>query len=217
MTTAKPLRADAQRNRDALLVKAREVFEAGDFNLRFDEFARLAGVGVGTLYRHFPTREALAEAVYNGEIATLCDRARQLQATLPALMALTTFLRGMVDHMEAHQGLARTLTTLMATRSDALAEGGQALERTVTTLMAAAVRDGAVRDDVGTGAVMMALHGIGAARDRPGWRTVADGVITLLIDGLRQPSVGDRQQHSGEQEEDGLNSGIASERQTVDE
>ena len=190
MTTDKPLRSDAQRNREALLATAREVFDAGGFfDLRFDDFAGLAGVGTGTLYRHFPTREALAEAVYHDEIDMLCDRARQLQATLPAEDALTTFLRGMVDHMHTHQGLARTLATLMATSSDALAEGSRTLEQTVTNLITAAVQDGAVRDDVGAGAVMMALHGIGAAHNRPGWRAEADGVITLVLDGLRRSAL----------------------------
>jgi hypothetical protein len=93
--------------------------------------------------------------------------------------------------MHAHQGLARTLATLMATRSDALAEGSRTLEEAVTDLMAAAVKEGAVRDDVPAGAVMMALHGIGAAHDRPGWRAEADGVITLLLDGLRRSHSGD--------------------------
>jgi AcrR family transcriptional regulator len=187
MNADKSLRADARRNREALLATAREIFDAGRFfDLRFDDFARLAGVGTGTLYRHFPTREALAEAVYHEEIATLCERAHQLQATLPAEEALTTFLSGMVGHMHAHQGLARTLATLMATRSGALAEGSRALEQAVTDLLAAAVKDGAVRDDVGAGAVMMALHGIGGAHDRPDWRAEADGVITLVLDGLRR-------------------------------
>ncbi|WP_410624352.1 TetR/AcrR family transcriptional regulator [Amycolatopsis sp. cmx-8-4] len=184
----KPLRADARRNRDALVAKAREVFDAGGFfDLRFDDFARLAGVGTGTLYRHFPTREALAEAVYHEEVTALCDRARRLRATLPAQEALAAFLRGMVDHMDAHQGLARTLATLMTTGSSALAEGSQALEQAVTELVAAAVKGGSVRDDVGAGAVMMALHGIGAAHDRPDWRAEADGVITLVLDGLTRP------------------------------
>ena len=188
MTADKPLRADARRNRDVLIAKAREVFDAGDFfDLRFDDFARLAGVGTGTLYRHFPTREALAEAVYHGEVAALCDRARQLQATLPAAEALATFLRGMVDHIAAHEGLARTLATLMADRSGALAEGSRALEQAVTDLVTAATQDGTVRDDVSAGAIMMALHGIGAAHDRPDWRTEADGVITLVLDGLHRP------------------------------
>jgi AcrR family transcriptional regulator len=199
MTADKPLRADARRNREALLAAAREVFEAGSFfDLRFDDFARLAGVGIGTLYRHFPTREALAEAVYHGEVAVLCARARQLHATLPAEEALATFLRGMVDHIDAHQGLARTLATLMADRSGVLAEGSRALEQAVTDLVAAAVRDGAVRDDVDAGAVMMALHGIGAAHDRPGWRLEADGVITLVLDGLCRPYPGDSQRRSGQ-------------------
>ncbi|MEU5265865.1 TetR/AcrR family transcriptional regulator [Amycolatopsis sp. NPDC021455] len=184
----KPLRADARRNRDAVLAKAREIFDAGDFyDLRFDDFARLAGVGTGTLYRHFPTREALAEAVYREEVTTLCNRARELQATLPAGEALASFLRGMVGYIAAYQGLARTLATLMATGSGALAEGSRALEQVVTDLVAAAVRDGAIRDDVGAGALMMALHGIGAAHDRPDWRAEADDVITLVLDGLRRP------------------------------
>jgi AcrR family transcriptional regulator len=190
MTADKPLRADAQRKRDALLAKAREVFDAGGFfDLRFDDFARLAGVGTGTLYRHFPTREALAEAVYHGEVAALCDRARRLQATLPAAEALATFLRDMVDHIAAHQGLARTLATLMTTRSGALTEGSRELEQAVIDLVAAAVQEGTVRDDVDAGAVMMALHGIGAAHDRPGWRSEADGVITLVLDGLRSAPI----------------------------
>ncbi|MFF5248808.1 TetR/AcrR family transcriptional regulator [Streptosporangium sp. NPDC000095] len=204
MTTAKPLRADARRNREALIAKAREIFDTGDFfDLRFDDFAQLAGVGTGTLYRHFPTREALAEAVYHGEVAALCDRARRLQATLPAAEALATFLRDVVGYLDTHQGLARTLATLMATRSGVLAEGSRALEQAVTDLVTAAVKTGAVRDDVDAGAVMMALHGIGAAHDRPDWRAEADGVITLLLDGLRRSYSGDgpreREQESADE------------------
>src|SRR6188472_2864845 len=110
MTTDKPLRADARRNRDVLIAKAREIFDAGDFfDLRFDDFARLAGVGTGTLYRHFPTRAALAEAVYREELTAMCTRGRELQATLPATEALAAFLHGFVEHLHTHQGLARTL------------------------------------------------------------------------------------------------------------
>ncbi|SDP88183.1 TetR/AcrR family transcriptional regulator [Lentzea jiangxiensis] len=186
MTPAKPLRADAQRKRQALLDKAREMFDAGSFfDLRFDDFACLAGVGVGTLYRHFPTREELAEAVFREEVAALCDCARQLGSTLPAVEALASFLRGFVDYLDAHRGLARTLATLMASRAGTLAEGSQALERAVLDLVDAAVQEGALRRDVDGGAVMMALHGIGAAHDRPQWRVEADGLITVVLDGLR--------------------------------
>lgn len=184
MTTARPLRADARRNRDALLAKARELFADGCFDLRFDDFARLAGVGTGTLYRHFPTRAALAEAVYREEITAMCARARELHATLPAVEALAAFLRDFVQHLHTHQGLARTLATLMAGRSDALADGGRELDEVVAELLVAGAEDGTLRDDVGAGAVMMVLQGICTACDQPGSRVDADGAVTLVIDGL---------------------------------
>jgi AcrR family transcriptional regulator len=184
VTEVKPLRADARRNRDALLAKARELFAGGCFDLRFDDFAKLAGVGTGTLYRHFPTREALAEAVYREELVSMCDRARDLQASLPADEALAAFLRGFVDHLYSNEGLARTMATLMATRTSALAEGTRALGQVVTDLLAAGARAGTLRDDVGAGAVMMSLHGVCTAYD-PECRTDADGAITVVIDGLR--------------------------------
>ncbi|GAA2875444.1 TetR family transcriptional regulator [Actinoplanes cyaneus] len=186
MTAAKPLRADARRNRDALLAKARELFASGCFDLRFDDFAKLAGVGTGTLYRHFPTRAALAEAVYREELTAMCARAGELQATLPAAEALAAFLRGFVNHLHTHLGLARTLATLMATRSDALADGGRELDRAMAGLLAAGVEEGTIRDDVGAGAVMMVLQGICTACDEPGSREDADGAVTLLLDGLRR-------------------------------
>ena len=185
MAETKPLRADARRNRDALIAKGREIFAAGDAGVRFDDFAGLAGVGIGTLYRHFPTRESLAAAVYEEEVATLCELARAFRETLPAGEALTAMLRRMVDHIDAGQILARRLATVLAAAPEEMARGGQRLELAVTELVDDGVRAGVVRDDVPAGAVMMALHGIGAATDRPGWRAEADGVITLVIDGLR--------------------------------
>ncbi|MCC2307937.1 TetR/AcrR family transcriptional regulator [Cellulomonas chengniuliangii] len=187
MTTTKPLRADARRNREALLAKARELFAEGRFDMRFDDFARLAGVGTGTLYRHFPTREALAEAVYREEITAMCARARELHTTLPAAAALAAFLREFVDHVHAHQGLARTLATQMAGRSDTLADGGRELGQVIADLLAAGIKDGTIRDDVGAGAVMMVLEGICTACAQPGSRDDADGAIALVLDGLRRP------------------------------
>ena len=186
MTATKPLRADARRNRDALLAKARELFADGCFDLRFDDFARLAGVGTGTLYRHFPPRAALAEAVYREELTAMCARARELQAALPAVEALAAFLHGFVSHLHTHQGLARTLATLMAARSDALADGGRELDLVITDLLATGVEEGTIRDDVGAGAVMMVLQGICTACDQLGSRADADGAVTLVLDGLRR-------------------------------
>lgn len=188
MTSSRPLRADAQRNRDALIVRARELFAAGDEELRFDDFARLAGVGTGTLYRHFPTREILAAAVFQQESKTLCQLAATLHATLPAGEALEAFLRGMVEHIGVHQRLTRRLVTLLAASADEVVRSGQDLERAVTALVVDAIEEGDIRNDVPAGAVMMTLHGIGGAQDRPGWRREADDVITLLLDGLRSPT-----------------------------
>ena len=186
MTDAKPLRADARRNRDALIAKARELFASGCFTMRFDDFAKEAGVGTGTLYRHFPTREALAEAVYREELAAIGARAYELQATLPADEALEAFLRGFVSHLDSHEGLAQTLLTLMATRTGVMAEGAQTLGQVIDDLLAAAVSAGSIRDDVGAGAVMMVLQGICAAYNHPTYRADADGVITLVLAGLRR-------------------------------
>lgn len=186
MVAAKPLRADARRNRDALLTKARELFADGRFDLPFDEFARLAGLGTGTLYRHFPTRAALAEAVYREELAALCGRGRTLLATRPPAEALATFLRGFVAHLYGHEGLARTLASLLTAHPDTLEDGGRELGQVITDLLGAGVEEGTIRGDAGAGAVLMVLQGICTACGHPGTRADADGAVTLVIDGLRR-------------------------------
>ena len=186
MVEEKPMRADARRNRDALIAQGRELFAAGDESIRFDDFAERAGVGTGTLYRHFPTRESLAAAVYEQEVVTLCERARAFRDTLPAGKALAAMLRRMVDHIDEGQTLARRLAALLAATPDQMARSSRELEMAVAELVADGVTAGVVRDDVPAGAIMMALHGIGAAQGRPDWRAEADGVITLVIDGLNR-------------------------------
>lgn len=179
---ARALRADARRNRDAIVAAAREVFDR-DEQLRFDDFAARAGVGVGTLYRHFPTREALAAAVYEGEVAALCDRADDRSQT--PVENLDAFLRGFVEYVLAHAGLARALAAVADPA--VFAEGGIELERTVADLLARAATDGAIRSDVTVGAVMIVLHGIGSTTDRPLWASEARAAVELLLAGLRTP------------------------------
>ncbi|MDQ0644089.1 TetR/AcrR family transcriptional regulator [Microbacterium murale] len=179
MAEVRAMRADARRNRDAIVAAARAAFDRGD-QLRFDDFAGRAGVGVGTLYRHFPTREALAAAVYQDEVLALCECARE--STGPAGEALEAFLRGFVDYVVVHAALARTLAALVGPHAQEL--GGSELERTVAELMDRAVADGAIREDVSSGAVMVVLHGIGSAVDRPLWASDSRAAIELLIDGI---------------------------------
>lgn len=158
---------------------ARAAFDHGE-HLRFDDFAGRAGVGVGTLYRHFPTREALAAAVYQDEVRALCERA--YDSTAPTGEALAEFLRGFVEYVVAHAALARTLAALVGAQLQA--EGGVDLERTVADLIDRASADDAIREGVSPGAVMVVLHGIGSAVDRPLWESEARAAIELLIDGI---------------------------------
>jgi AcrR family transcriptional regulator len=179
MTEPRAVRADARRNREAILVAARAVFDR-DEDVRFDDFAARAGVGVGTLYRHFPTRESLAAAVYQGEVAALCEQARD--SPRPPGETLADFLRGIADYIVAHAALARTLSAHVDAGTQA--DGGNDLERSIAELMARAADDGAIRGDVAPGAVMVVLHGIGSASDRPDWASESREAAELLIRGL---------------------------------
>ena len=173
------MRADARRNREAILTAARGVFDR-DEDLRFDDFASRAGVGVGTLYRHFPTREALAAAVYEGEVAALCDRASN--STQTSGEALATFLRDFANYIVSHAALARTLAALVD--PDIQSDGGNRVERTVVDLVARAVAEGSIRADSSPGAVLIVLHGIGSAMGRPNWASDSREAAELLIRGL---------------------------------
>jgi AcrR family transcriptional regulator len=186
MSGSRSPRADALRNRDAIVSAARSIFDRGE-QLRFDDFAARAGVGVGTLYRHFPTREALAAAVYQGEVAALCDQARD--ATRSAGDNLDALLRGFVDYVVEHAGLARTLAAVVDPVIQA--DGGNELEHTVAELMARAAAEGDIREDTAPGAVMIVLHGIGSAAGRPQWAAESRAAVELVIAGLRPPAGGD--------------------------
>ncbi|MCG2798411.1 MAG: TetR/AcrR family transcriptional regulator [Cellulomonas sp.] len=181
--TSKPLRADARRNRDAIVAAARTAFAHGDDGIRFDDFAGRAGVGAGTLYRHFPTRESLAAAVYREEADALCRLARDASADVAPGEALGRFLRGYVAYLDEHRALTRAL--IAASGSTALMEGAGDLEAAVLGLLARETAAGGIRADVDPGAVLVAMHGIGATQDRPRWRQEADGVVTALLAGLR--------------------------------
>jgi AcrR family transcriptional regulator len=188
VTPDKPLRADARRNRDALVAAAREIFAAEGTDVPFEDFARRAGVGAGTLYRHFPTRDALAAAVFQAEVSALVDRARQLSDAHPPAEALALFLRLMVDHMYAQRGLGRSLAALTESVNETITQEGQALEDATIALLNRGIDSGAIRDDISPGTLMLALHGIAIASTRSEWRSEADDVIRLLIDGLQRPS-----------------------------
>jgi AcrR family transcriptional regulator len=179
MTEGKPVRADARRNRSAILVAARAVFEQDEV-LRFDDFAARAGVGVATLYRHFPTREALAAAVYEGEVAALCENSQDPSRS--AAENLAAFLRGFAAYIVEHAALARTLARSVDTATQST--GGNVLEQTVDELVAQAISESDILPDVDPGTLMLVLHGIGSASGRPNWAAESHNAIELLIRGM---------------------------------
>lgn len=185
-TTTKPLRRDAQRNRELLIATARKLFSAGELDLRMEEIARRAGVGVGTLYRHFATREALVEAVYRQEIETLCAAAPELLTILTADEALATFLYRLVAHVVGNPGLATALGTLLAQPSpEAGPPETDALLEAITLLMNAAATAGLLRADIAPLTVLLILGGLCAAQGYAGWEQQARAVVDLVLDGLR--------------------------------
>ncbi|WP_329244309.1 TetR/AcrR family transcriptional regulator [Actinoallomurus sp. NBC_01490] len=192
--SGKPLRAHALRNRNALLAAAREAFTAGEVNVRIEEIARRAGVGVGTLYRHFETREALIEAVYRGRVDDLCAMAPHLLATLPPYEALRAFLEQLIAHAAESQGMAVALQTLMDRRSAVFAQARADMVEAIATLMTAAATAGAIRADIAPRTFFLAMGGICASHDQPGWEAEAHTVVRLLLDGLR---------HTGRDDEPG--------------
>src|ERR1700730_2525244 len=103
---ARPLRADAQRNRDRLLEVAVRAFSQEGPDVTLESIAREAEVGIGTLYRHFPTREALIEAAYRNELARLCASVAELVASMPADVALRTWIDRFIDYLATKRGMA---------------------------------------------------------------------------------------------------------------
>lgn len=188
VATGKPLRAHAQRNRNALLAAAREAFAAGEMDIRIEEIARRAGVGVGTLYRHFETREALIEAVYRQRVDDLCAMAPNLLATLPPHEALRAFLEQLISHSAASRGMAVALETLMNTGSPVFARARTDMVEGIASLMTAAAQAGTIRADIAPETLFRAMGGICTSHDQPDWEAEAHAVVHLLLDGLRHGS-----------------------------
>ncbi|MFB4301837.1 TetR/AcrR family transcriptional regulator [Actinomadura sp. NTSP31] len=183
MPSSRPLRADARRNRDALVLAAREAFLAGD-TAHVDEIARRAGVSVGTLYRHFETREALVAEVYRQEVAELCAAPALLLARHAPDEALRTFLLLLVEHAAVGRGMGEALESIMATDSPVFDDARDEMARALDELLAAGVAAGLVRSDVTGRIVLRALGGICGMRAK-GWKDDALQVVAVLYDGLR--------------------------------
>ncbi|MBZ9897825.1 MULTISPECIES: TetR/AcrR family transcriptional regulator [unclassified Mesorhizobium] len=182
---AKPLRADAQRNRDRLVEVAASVFAERGIDASLEEIARRAGVGIGTLYRHFPTREHLVEVVYRREVEGLCAAADELATKHPSDVALEEWMRRFVDYIATKRGLATSLRILLTANANLYSDTSGRVSAALRQLVEAAVAEGTIRGDVDASDVLHALGGIYSAPDTPDWRDRSRRLVRLLMDGLR--------------------------------
>lgn len=178
-------RADALRNRDRLLEAAKTVFSAGGPDASLEAVARTAGVGIGTLYRHFPTREALFEAVYRHEVQQLADLAERLKKESRPIEALRQWMRSIVKFVATKKGMAAALALAIAKDSDLVSDSSDRLTRAIGVLLEQAVAAGEVRGDVSPEDLLRAIVGMCYAHDQPGWQKNVLRLVDIFVDGLR--------------------------------
>ncbi|MFF4112407.1 TetR/AcrR family transcriptional regulator [Streptomyces sp. NPDC001714] len=179
------MRADARRNHDRLLAEARTVFAEHGTDASLEDVARRAGVGIGTLYRHFPTRHALMSAVFEDAVSELLARAHELETAPDPCQALLTWLHELVVHAAAYRGLSRALMSASSSSDSALSRCGTPMREAGNALLTRAQEAGTVRADVQIADLLQLTHAIAlAAEESPGDPHLADRLLTLTLKGL---------------------------------
>ena len=183
---ARAQRADASRNRERLLEIASEMFAASGVETSLEKIAKAAGVGIGTLYRHFPTRDALAEAVYRHNVEALCDGAEELSATLPPEEALAEWMQRFVAYVPGKKGLASYLKSVVDADSDLFSSSQARVQATIERLLQAAAAVGAIRPGIDGMDLLRGLSGVCLMSGTdPGASAAGGKLAMLLMDGLR--------------------------------
>ncbi|MFF3764781.1 TetR/AcrR family transcriptional regulator [Streptomyces sp. NPDC001922] len=182
----RPMRADARRNYDRLLAEARSAFTEHGTDASLEDIARRAGVGIGTLYRHFPNRYALMGAVFQGELDALLARSRELLEAEQPCAALVDWLRAVIDHAGTYRGLARALMSAAQDKASALARCRVPMREAGSALLVRAQRAGSVRDDVDIADLLQLTNAIALAVEAtPDDPDLADRLLGLTFTGLR--------------------------------
>jgi AcrR family transcriptional regulator len=178
-------RSDAKRNRERILEVAKEVFTRDGAAASLDDIARRSGIGNATLYRHFPTRDALIEAVYRSEVEKLAAAEARFAATLPPLEALRAWMLLFIDHVAAKTLIIPAMDTV-AGGSMRLIEGSRSLIHTAfVTLVKRAIASGELRADTDPDDFLRALVGVFHTTASPGWEQSARRLVNILIAGSR--------------------------------
>jgi AcrR family transcriptional regulator len=186
-TPARRPRADSQRNRGLLLEAAKAAFGEFGAQVSLEEIARRAGVGIGTLYRHFPTRGAIVEAVYRHEVQQLAVSATRLLASSSPGQALRQWMRLFVDYIATKKVIASALSSIVGDTTDLYAQSGARITGAMSMLVQRAVAAGDIRPDVDPDDLLRALVGFTYGNASPKWHASALRLIDILMDGLQPP------------------------------
>src|ERR1700676_1827462 len=187
-------RADAVRNRERVLEAAKIVFSAGGADASLEAVAKRAGVGIGTLYRHFPTREALFEAVYRREVQQLGELAEALKNEASPVDALRRWLRANVEFVATKKGMAAALALAAGPPPSELTAFSYArLTQAIGGLLDRAVAAGEIRSDVSPEDLLRTLVGMCLLHDQPGWQKSVVRLLDVFVDGLRVQASADQQ------------------------
>jgi AcrR family transcriptional regulator len=186
----KPLRADAQRNREKLLAAASELFAQSGTDVPLETVAAHAGVGIATLYRNFPTRDALVEAAYRSEVAHITGAAAELLAEYPPDLALERWTERYVDYVAAKRGMSDALRSIIESGNDIYADTRGQLLAAFAALLQAGVDAGSLRPDINAEDVFRATGSVFLLPQEDGWREQAARLLGLIVDGLRYGAPG---------------------------
>lgn len=182
---ARKPRSDAKRNRKRILEVAKEAFTRSGAETSLDDIAKQTGVGPGTLYRHFPTRDALLEAVYRTEVEKLAGAERELSQTLPPIKALRAWMFLFVDYIAAKHIIAPALNSLVGGRSNVIKASYDQIYDAVRALVKRGVESGDIREDLDPIDLLRALIGVANVATSPDWQQSARRLVDILITGSR--------------------------------
>ena len=187
--TAKPARkprADSVRNRERVLLAAKAVFADGGPDGSLEAVAEKAGVGIGTLYRHFPTRQDLFEAVYRREVEQLVGLAGQLGANQPPLEALRRWIYANVEFVATKKGMSAALAVAIHAGSALNAQSLERLGDALDPLLHRAAAAGVIRADIGKEDILRTVIGLCYTHDKPGWTANVLRLVDVFLDGMRR-------------------------------
>lgn len=178
-------RADAQRNRERILEVAKDAFTRSNGEINLDDVAKQAGVGAGTLYRHFPTREALLEAVYRTEVEKLAAAERRFSESMTPIEALRTWMMLFVDYIATKKIIAPALNTIVGGPSKLFEATGAQVKGAIHALVNRAIKTGDIRADLDPVDLLRALIGVSNVASGPDWTQSAKRLVEILILGSR--------------------------------